>query len=286
MFSNDYYGLYPSSWQDAEYYGYLPGYSSSIFDQLYEYFPDQAQGLMGGINYAPVAGQYNFDSVPLLPLFDVSPRQPRPSSSSAIPVIPPDSTPEKVDALAQPSVRILHPSGPMMKHEIKPLSQGPVIKGKAETLTPTGIINPNPQLRTFTIPDFYYSNTARRYNIDNTIPTELETNAIEMINLLHELQAAWGSEIKINSGYRTKALNDKLSSSSDTSVHMIGSAMDIVPANGQFTKFAAFVKDFMKDRNFDQILIEKNSKGSRWIHIGLRNNAGQQRRQIKNMTVV
>jgi hypothetical protein len=44
---------------------------------------------------------------------------------------------------------------------------------------------------------------------------------------------------------------------------MIGSAMDIVPANGQFTKFAAFVKDFMKDRNFDQILIEKNSKGSR-----------------------
>jgi hypothetical protein len=35
----------------------------------------------------------------------------------------------------------------------------------------------------------------------------------------------------------------------------------------------------LSDKNFDQCIIEKSGK-SQWIHLGLYNNSGKQRRQI------
>ena len=91
--------------------------------------------------------------------------------------------------------------------------------------------------------------------------------------------------IKLTSGFRTPELNKNLSGSSKTSVHMQGYAMDIVPVNGRMDEFIKFVKNWAKDKNYDQILFESNKKGSRWVHFGLYNNAGQQRQQMKYLHV-
>ena len=68
---------------------------------------------------------------------------------------------------------------------------------------------------------------------------------------------------------------------------MRGWAADLYPTNGRFDEFVSFAQKFLVSNNigFDQILIESNKQGDRWLHIGIRNNAGEQRRQIKTMTV-
>ena len=137
----------------------------------------------------------------------------------------------------------------------------------------------------FTKSDFANSETARNKNIENTLPEEYHDRADMMISLLDDLQESWGSEIKLTSGYRSKALNDILQGSSKTSVHMQAYAMDIVPANGKIEEFIKFIKKWSKDKDFDQILIEKSKSGKKWIHFGLYNNEGKQRRQIRNMSV-
>ena len=68
---------------------------------------------------------------------------------------------------------------------------------------------------------------------------------------------------------------------------MIGYAADM-QVGGSFNKFRDFVVEWVKKTGtkFDQLLLESNSKtGAKWIHIGLKNNLGQQRGQIKVMTV-
>ena len=53
-------------------------------------------------------------------------------------------------------------------------------------------------------------------------------------------------------------------------------------------EFRDFVVEWFRKTGtrFDQILLERNkTTGAKWIHIGLYNNAGQQRGQIKVMEV-
>ena len=71
----------------------------------------------------------------------------------------------------------------------------------------------------FKVSELEYSDTAKRYKIDNTIPDELESNAKRLLTFLQDLREKWGSAIKINSGYRCPILN-KLVSGSKTSAHL------------------------------------------------------------------
>lgn len=141
----------------------------------------------------------------------------------------------------------------------------------------------------FELSEFITSETAQKKGIDNTPTFEIVDHLNELIGgILQPLRDAWGSGLHINSGYRSKELNKVLSSSSPTSVHMLGYAADITPSNGKFDDFLKFCEKWLKVDcrvSFDQMLIEKNSKGARWVHIGLKNNEGQQRRQIKTMEV-
>ena len=52
----------------------------------------------------------------------------------------------------------------------------------------------------------------------------------------------------------------------------------------KFNEFVEFLKDYLKDKSFDQCIIEKSSK-SKWIHLGLKNLKGLQRKQIFNLYV-
>lgn len=134
----------------------------------------------------------------------------------------------------------------------------------------------------FTIAELCASDTAKKYNIDNTPNPTIISHLQQLINFLNPLREAWGSAINVTSGYRCKRLNDMVGGSK-TSSHMIGYGVDLVPANGKMDVFKKFVVDYMKTRIFDQCIIEKSGK-TEWIHIGLYNAKGQQRKMIFNIT--
>ena len=133
----------------------------------------------------------------------------------------------------------------------------------------------------FTIAELCASETAKKYNIDNTPDSIIISHLQQLINFLNPLREAWGSAIKVSSGYRCDKLN-RFVGGSKTSSHLIGYGVDLIPANGKMDDFKKFIVDYMKTRMFDQCIIEKSGK-TEWIHIGLYNNKNQQRRMIFNI---
>ena len=133
----------------------------------------------------------------------------------------------------------------------------------------------------FTIDELCASDTAKKYGIDNTPNPTIITRLQRLINFLNPLREAWGSAIKVTSGYRCEKLNCFVGGSK-TSSHMIGYGVDLVPTNGKMNEFKKFIVDYMKMQVFDQCIIEKSGK-TEWIHIGLYNTKGQQRRMIFNI---
>lgn len=135
-------------------------------------------------------------------------------------------------------------------------------------------------MRYFTISELTYSTKAKELHIDNT-PFSYEvvdnlTNLTE--KLLDPIREAWGKPLIITSGYRSDALN-KAVGGSKMSAHRYGLAVDVVPKNmADFDEFAAFVKDYLKDKDYDQLILEQKG-GSRWLHIGYKNLEGKQRMQ-------
>ncbi len=133
-------------------------------------------------------------------------------------------------------------------------------------------------MKYFTIEELCRSNTAKAKGIDNTPNKEHKEHLVELIeNILDPLREAWGSAIIVSSGYRSPALNKAVGGSS-TSAHCRGYAADISPANGKMTEFKAFVKKWLKDKNFDQYINEFKGK-SQWVHVGYKNLNGNQRKQ-------
>lgn len=133
----------------------------------------------------------------------------------------------------------------------------------------------------FTIAELCASDTAKKYNIDNTPDSIITSHLQQLINFLNPLREAWGSAIKVSSGYRCDKLN-RFVGGSKTSSHLIGYGVDLIPANGKMEDFKKFIIDYMKTRMFDQCIIEKSGK-TEWIHIGLYNTKNQQRRMIFNI---
>ena len=128
----------------------------------------------------------------------------------------------------------------------------------------------------FKLEELLTSSTARQRSIENMPSWEVVEHLLELGFFLDELREAWGSGIKITSGYRNEALN-KAVGGVKGSVHQIGYAADVQPSNGKMKEFAAFVERWARNKNYDQIIVEKSKKAT-WIHIGLFNNDHKQRR--------
>lgn len=128
----------------------------------------------------------------------------------------------------------------------------------------------------FKLEELMTSSTAREKSIENLPGWEVVEHLLELAFFLDDLREAWGSGIKITSGYRNEALN-KVVGGVKNSVHQIGYAADIQPANGKMKEFAAFVEKWARNKNYDQIIVERSKKAT-WIHIGLFNNDHKQRR--------
>lgn len=129
----------------------------------------------------------------------------------------------------------------------------------------------------FTIEELCYSDTAEREHIDNTPSEEIKKRLQILIEFLNPLREAWGSGIRINSGYRCPELN-KVVGGVDTSAHKEGWAVDIYPVNNKFEDFKQFIIAYLKDKNFDQCIVERSGR-SQWIHLGFYSNH-RQRKQI------
>ena len=139
----------------------------------------------------------------------------------------------------------------------------------------------------FELNEFIASATAKKKGIDNTPSFDVVEHLDELVEkVLDPLRAAYGQPIHISSGYRCPALNKAVGGVA-TSVHMIGYAADL-QVGGSFNKFRDFVVEWFKKTgtHFDQVLLESDRKtGAKWIHIGLKNNQGQQRGQIQVIEV-
>lgn len=134
----------------------------------------------------------------------------------------------------------------------------------------------------FTVAELFASDTAKKYGIDNAPNSIVISHLQQLINFLNPLREAWGSAIRVNSGYRCEKLN-RFVGGSKTSSHLIGYGVDLIPVNGKMDAFKKFIIDYMKNKMFDQCIIEKSGK-TEWVHIGLYNLKGQQRKMIFNIT--
>ena len=52
----------------------------------------------------------------------------------------------------------------------------------------------------------------------------------------------------------------------------------------QIDEFISFCKEWFKDKTFDQVIIERSGK-TKWVHVGLYNNNGEQRKLIFKLAV-
>ena len=85
----------------------------------------------------------------------------------------------------------------------------------------------------FELREFTDSLTARKYGIANVpSPEAVENLRALCVHTLEPLREALGLPIIITSGFRTKALNDKLAHSSERSQHMQGQAADLYVVQG------------------------------------------------------
>lgn len=136
----------------------------------------------------------------------------------------------------------------------------------------------------FTLEEFLTSSTARQRSIENMPSFEIVEHLNELALFLDGLRKAWGSGINVSSGYRNDALNAAVGGVA-TSCHRLGWAADLQPSNGDMKKFKKFVVDWLKDKMFDEAIIEKNKKGVEWIHIQLYSPKGFQRKKVFSLAV-
>ena len=132
-------------------------------------------------------------------------------------------------------------------------------------------------MKYFTIEELTKSDTATRRGIDNTPTAEVVQNLTTLVDkVLDPLRAAWGGPIVVNSGYRSKALNEAVGGSK-TSDHMTGRAADIEAADRtktSNTKLFQLVQSL--GLPFDQLIDESDMS---WVHVSYRSEI-ENRRQI------
>lgn len=129
--------------------------------------------------------------------------------------------------------------------------------------------------RHFRLEEFLTSSTARQRSIENMPDWQVVCRLNQLALFLDDLRDAWGSGIHITSGFRNEALNAAVGGVRE-SLHKTGWACDMVPSNGKFEEFKKFVVNYLKNKKFDELIIETKGK-SKWLHFQLYSNNGFQR---------
>jgi uncharacterized protein YcbK (DUF882 family) len=116
----------------------------------------------------------------------------------------------------------------------------------------------------FTLDELTASQTAARKGLDNTPNATEVANLVRVAALLEEVRALLNKPILINSGFRSKAVNDAVGSR-DTSQHRIGCAADIRVSG--MTPREVVEACIKANIGYDQIIEEFGS----WTHISVPN---------------
>ncbi len=126
---------------------------------------------------------------------------------------------------------------------------------------------------------------------DGNIPSHVAIeNLKRLCSWLEMLRSEWnkrygeGDEpIIINSAYRSWEVNKRAGGSS-TSNHLVGCAADIkCLGKEQALRYAVILLDIADEskEDFDELLIERSSRGSYWIHFAVRPPTRGNRRKVK-----
>ena len=137
----------------------------------------------------------------------------------------------------------------------------------------------------FTLEELLTSSTARQRSIENLPSWDVIERLLQLCQVLDDMRSAWGSGLRVTSGFRNDSLNTAVGGVKG-SVHHIGWAVDLVPSNGKLDEFIKFLKKWLPDyeKSWDQCIIETKGK-SRWVQFGWMNANGGQRRQLFDLVV-
>ena len=127
----------------------------------------------------------------------------------------------------------------------------------------------------FTIKELCYSSEAKRLKIDNT-PNSIQKLKLQKLieDVLEPIRMAWGKPLQVNSGYRSRILNDHIGGS-ETSQHCQGEAADIVPIpNSKKSRKDLFLLILKminsKELNVGQLIWEFGDYSAPlWVHVSL-----------------
>lgn len=121
--------------------------------------------------------------------------------------------------------------------------------------------------KNFSLTELTYSSTAISKRLDNTPTPEIIANMQILVdNVLQPLREQLGKSIKINSGYRSPAVNTSVGGSA-TSDHCKGQAADIEIVGMSNADLANYIVSNFK---FTQVILEFYTQGdpnSGWVHI-------------------
>jgi len=135
----------------------------------------------------------------------------------------------------------------------------------------------------FTIAEMEKSQIATAKGIENKIPENLEINFKTLINdVLNPIRYQYGNPITVNSGYRSKELNEAIggvATSHHTGIN--GSAAADITVGSRYNNKILFQLIYKmvksKEISVDQLINENNYM---WIHISTKLNKKENRNQI------
>ena len=120
--------------------------------------------------------------------------------------------------------------------------------------------------KNFTLDELLASATAKQQHIINAPGIEEVCNLCALVHhVLQPLRDAMGEAIKIGSGYRCPQLNRAVGGV-PTSQHVKGEAADLC-IDGDMKKGKRWFEWIKSHCDFDQLIMEHNSKGSYWVHV-------------------
>jgi putative chitinase len=131
----------------------------------------------------------------------------------------------------------------------------------------------------FTLEELTVSPTAKKLGLPNTPTAEHIANMKHVCEkILEPVRAHFGKPVKINSSYRSPAVNKAVGGSA-TSQHSNGEAVDFEIEGVPNKTLADWVADNLE---FDQVILEfynaKDGANSGWVHASIKRN-GQNRKQ-------
>ncbi|MBY0475401.1 MAG: DUF882 domain-containing protein [Nitrosomonas sp.] len=132
----------------------------------------------------------------------------------------------------------------------------------------------------FTLNELIRSSTASELSIDNTPPQSVLSNLLLLCtHILEPVREHFGRPVRINSGYRSLALNTAIHGSK-TSQHMSGQAVDFEIDGIANYDLAVWISENL---SFDQLILENYVSGgdpnSGWVHCSLLDDVDRNRMQ-------